>query len=240
MMMKFRCSNSPLVVLLWLQLLVGGAAAGQTLKDSFDSHYQRGLRSYERGDYEVAVREFQRAFAIRQMPKLLFNLGQAHRKLGHAKEALGYLQNYLRVEPSPSPETRAELESYIEATRPLIDIAEQERSKLTEAERARTAPPGQAPPPPPPRPEPGEHQATAEPEPAPGRANRSQPAVAASPAPPSAPASVEGARPPLYKRWWLWTGVGVGVAGLVALSVGLTVGRRSPCDSGVFCFKASF
>lgn len=50
------------------------------------------------------------------------------------------------------------------------------------------------------------------------------PAVTPAPAPvAAAPAPVVEKRTPAYKKWWVWTIVGVGVAG-VALGVGLGVG----------------
>ena len=39
--------------------------------------------------------------------------------------------------------------------------------------------------------------------------------------------------PPLYKRWWLWTAVGVVVAG-VAVGVGLGIAARQPDTTGAF------
>jgi len=61
-----------------------------------------------------------------------------------------------------------------------------------------------------------------------------QPAVVATPAAPvttTAPAAAPD-RKPVYKRWWLWTAVGVGAAALaVGLGVGLTVGQRSNAPS---------
>ena len=126
-MTKFRCC-ARVARLLLCYLLLG--PLGTAHADEFQARYARGLRCYSQGDYETAIGELQAAFAIRQLPRLLFNLGQAHRKLGHAREALGYLQNYLRVQTNPTPEDRAELESYIAATRPLVEIAESERRKI--------------------------------------------------------------------------------------------------------------
>ena len=49
----------------------------------------------------AAIEAFQRAYDLRQLPRLLLNIGQAHRKLGHAREALESYRLYLRAEPSP-------------------------------------------------------------------------------------------------------------------------------------------
>jgi hypothetical protein len=104
----------------------------------------------------------------------------------------------------------------------------------------------------------GKHEA--QPAPAPSPAPAAQPsatsAAAASPAlaiPPSAAVATTPDRlgisqsapppepqvnPPVYKRWWFWTGIGAVVAGGVVTGVLLSkksAATRSTCDVGVAC-----
>lgn len=111
-------------VLLLLLLVVTGAPARADDNEDFRRHYQQALSLYERGQYEESIAAFQRAYALRQLPRLLLNLGQLHRKLGRARDALGYYELYLRVEPNPEAKLKTELDRYIQQTRAMLDAAQ--------------------------------------------------------------------------------------------------------------------
>jgi hypothetical protein len=54
----------------------------------------------------------------------------------------------------------------------------------------------------------------------------------------SAPNPEPPASPPVYKRWWFWTGVGVVVVGGVVTAIVLSsksAAKSPPCDQGVPC-----
>ena len=55
-------------------------------------HYLNGADAYDRGDYQLAVDEFRRAWHLSHQPAMLFNLGRAESKLGHDEIALQYLR----------------------------------------------------------------------------------------------------------------------------------------------------
>lgn len=233
-----------LVVVLLGSLLTAGARVGRAdTAREFRQHYESALRLYDGGQFEGAIKEFQAAYALKQLPRLLLNIGQAHRKLGHARDALGFYEFYLRVEPNPKPEIKAELTTYITQTRALLDAAERMRAEQGGAE---PAPAGQTPIPPapgstaakPPAPDAtaaaptgsaSEKTATAAPTPAaqtppaPGaRLTASAPQVA------DARPVDSSARRPVYKKWWFWTLIGVGVA---ATATGIALGVRSAASS---------
>lgn len=92
--------------------------------DLADLHYKRAMKLYELKDYPKAIREFQAAYKVRQLPKILLNIGQVYRKLGMASSALKFYEHYLRVEPNPKPEIKAEVDRYIEQTRAMLDPPE--------------------------------------------------------------------------------------------------------------------
>ncbi len=211
------------LVALALVLATWPGAARARQQDAFQDHLDQAVSLYKGGQYEDAIKEFQAAYAMRQMPRLLLNLGQAHRKLGHAREALGYYEFYLRVEPSPKPELRTELEGYIAQARAMIQAAERAKAGLSSAqqeERAEAGPPAPSAAPPP----------AQEGAPAPPRSvdlgvrAAVSPAVAAAPPPPQrAPAPR-----PIYKRWYFWTALAAGAVVAGAVATGAVLGTRGP------------
>jgi tetratricopeptide (TPR) repeat protein len=54
-----------------------------------------GDRLYAEGDYEAALRAFERAYAISGRPALRYNMANAHERLGQYREALVALVDYL-------------------------------------------------------------------------------------------------------------------------------------------------
>jgi hypothetical protein len=96
------------------------SASAQAL-DRVDHHYKRALKYYESKDYPTAIKEFQAAYRVRQLPKILLNIGQVYRKLGMASTALKFYQHYLRVEPNPKAEIKAEVDRYIAQTQAMLD-----------------------------------------------------------------------------------------------------------------------
>lgn len=117
--MTSRLSNSLLVLFClvgWLGLSERAASA-----DDFSDHYNRGMKLYEDKSYDEAVTELQKAYEIRQLPRLLLNIGTVFRKMGKAREALSYYELYLKAEPNPPRKIRKELDEFIPATRALLE-----------------------------------------------------------------------------------------------------------------------
>jgi tetratricopeptide (TPR) repeat protein len=92
--------------------------------NDFDVHYKRGMALYEKKDYEAAAEELLKAYEIRQLPRVLLNLGTLYRKAGKATEALSFYQRYLRAEPNPPPKIKKDLDAFIEQTRALAEAPE--------------------------------------------------------------------------------------------------------------------
>jgi hypothetical protein len=100
----------------------------------------------------------------------------------------------------------------------------------------------------------GQAEPASAPSPAPAAQPRAAPAATAAPAVPpvaatastpdplgisqSSPPPEPQESPPVYKRWWFWTGIGAVVAGGVVTGVLLSkksAATRSTCDVGVAC-----
>lgn len=191
-----------------LIVAIGSARA----EDNFKAHYEAGLSHYSSENYEAAIKEFEAAYAIKPRPRLLFNIGQAHRNLGNARAALHYYLLYQALEDAPKPGLKSELEGYIAQMKAIVD----------QAERARRA----------------EDRDVEEPS-APASASSSSTIGPLTPPPPrlaTTAALTTPAIPPqksVYRRAWVWGVVG-GVAAVVlvtGLAVGLTV-NQSPSFSG--------
>lgn len=73
------------------------------------NHFASGRAYYDRGRYEEAIVEFQRAYELSPHPELLYNLYLAHQNLGHRAEAIDALSRYLAERPDERPELRERL-----------------------------------------------------------------------------------------------------------------------------------
>lgn len=115
------CLGMLLAVLVVPPLLGARLLGGVAWADAAEIHYKRGVLAYEAKDYARAIREFQSAYKVRQLPRILLNIGQVYRKLGMASTALKFYEHYLRVDPKAKPEVKAEVDRYIAQTRAMLD-----------------------------------------------------------------------------------------------------------------------
>lgn len=66
-------------------------------------HFQAGASHYDAGDYQDALREFERAYEISQKAELFYNFSLCYQQLGELDEAVSYLDRYLsEVEEIPN------------------------------------------------------------------------------------------------------------------------------------------
>jgi tetratricopeptide (TPR) repeat protein len=61
------------------------------------AHYEAATADYALGKYADAATEYEKAFAIKPDPALLYNAAQAHRLAGNKKRALLLYENYVLV-----------------------------------------------------------------------------------------------------------------------------------------------
>ncbi len=82
----------------------GGRAAAdaRAMKPEARAHYERGLKLYERRQYDDAVVELRAGLAIDPQPELLYALGQAERRRGHCERAIEYYQSCLGLVKDPA------------------------------------------------------------------------------------------------------------------------------------------
>ena len=203
--MTSRASRIAVVVLLVLAAgsVARAAPPSRAAVAEARRHLERGNALYQQGRYDDAVTELLAGYGIDPKPDFLYAIGQAERKRGDCKAAIRYYQEYVDTGQSQQ--------------RTLAVLMQIDRCKQELAAAGPSAKPSTPP------------AATSEPT-APPTTTETPPPVVATPEPPAAaPSPVEPApsdRRPLYKRWWLWTVVGVAAAGAaVGLGVGLTQQR---------------
>lgn len=194
-------------------LLVLAAPARAADNSEAQRHYTAGMAHYNLREYKEAIKEFEASYRLAPDPVFLFNLAQCHRLIKHDRDALYFYQAYLRARPDA--DNRVEVEKRVETLKKAVALLPPEPAK-----------------PEPARPEPADTTTTTtstsstagSTAPHPEGSNAvvgSSVSVAAAPAP----------RPtPVYKKWWLWTIVGVVVVG-AAVGTGVALGTRSDARS---------
>lgn len=262
--MRWRSSTSALLVLALALVLSGAAARAQggaapaqsaPACQSFEECYRLAIRLYKAEQVPEALAAFEAAYGFNPEPNLLINIGRAHFRLGHYREALDYYQRFQSKSPGADESVRTRVEQYIAEAKKALDSAAP--SPAPGAAPAAVSPvvssvsPSVSPlvssgsPPSGGAERPGEPSAAASP--AAGAASTtegaaaSRAAVAAAPSP-AAPTD-PGARPegrPLYKKWWFWGVLGLVVAGGVTAGVVLGTQQTAADLSGIEVRKLRF
>ena len=98
--------------LLVLCLLASAAYADKTASLT---HYEKGKQAYAAGKFELAVTEFERAYADWNAVEYLHDIGQAYRRLGRCNEAATALERYL--DGKPDAPNRVTVAGHIQALR---------------------------------------------------------------------------------------------------------------------------
>lgn len=187
-----------------LVLLLACATARADRASEAREHYQSATAHFAVGEFADAATEYQEAFKLKPDPALLYNAAQSYRLANNPEKALILYKNYVQLYPN---------EANADEVRRQIDKV---KEAIAAAERAKTSPP----------------TGTNEPKQLPSStAPESTPATTQSEAI-AATTNTEAAAPqkretPIYKKWWLWTIVGVVVAGGVVTTAVLVTRSNS-------------
>jgi len=71
------------------------APAAGTSADVARDHFRRGEAAYQKGNYPLAIEEWQTAYSADPRPRIQYNIYQAHERLGQLGQAAEALQRYL-------------------------------------------------------------------------------------------------------------------------------------------------
>jgi tetratricopeptide (TPR) repeat protein len=112
-------------ILAYFGICVGVAHAGDAKKAR--QHFEQGTTYYDLQRYEDAAREYELAFAEKNDPALLFNIGQAYRFAGNYAKAIGSFKAFLRR--LPNADNRAEVEARIAEMQRMLDDQKRNQEK---------------------------------------------------------------------------------------------------------------
>jgi tetratricopeptide (TPR) repeat protein len=166
------------------------------------------VNAYRGADYNRAVELLNKAYEIRQVPALLYNLAKAYDKLGDLDHAADAYRRYVAsLDPDPKLKAKAEAR---------LTVIDELRRRNVAAERAVESPP---------------------PRPRPPVENTAPPRAVEAPRPPSAPppSEAEQIRDKLrqerqrerIRARWVALGLGLGTVALGGTAIGLSVSALS-------------
>lgn len=200
--------------------------------------YRRAIAHYNLQEYKEAIAEFQQGYRLHPDGVFLYNIAQAFRLSGTYERALFFYRAYLRAEPEAG--NRAEVDGRIvelEAALATTKHPPDGPIKLGGVKPATDDPTAARPP--------GAADATANS----GVANGSTTSLTATSTTSGGAAHSDNSntqsaltltgqsaapRKPIYKKWWLWTAVGVATTALVVgIAVGASAGKHDSTLSPV-------
>ncbi len=100
-----------LLVLIVTLLATRVAHAEDPSTKSAKRHFDRGQKLFNLGKFDEALDEYQQAYEAKEIPAILFNIGQCYRNLGDYDAAVFSFKKYLKLEPDA--ENREQVEEYI-------------------------------------------------------------------------------------------------------------------------------
>ena len=115
-----------------LSLLANRSARAASADEEFREQYQRAGKLYAAKDYAAAIPALLSAYSIQPVPQLLFNIGQAHRRLELWSSARVYFELYRTLSPDIEPAALGGLEQLI------LEIKEREQAERRPEVRERT------------------------------------------------------------------------------------------------------
>jgi tetratricopeptide (TPR) repeat protein len=105
--------------------IIGSGAARADNLDEAKAAFAAGKISFERGDYDQALAQFQRANLLAPAPSLSYNIGKTYEKMGRYHDAVLAFERYLELSGAPQSDDdkkfQEELKGRIEADRATPD-----------------------------------------------------------------------------------------------------------------------
>ena len=95
-------------------------AASEDAKTRATAVLKEGSQLYNSGDYTAALTKFQEAYALFPSPRILFNLGQAHQRLGRYVEATEDFERFLATAGSAPQDARSAAQRALEEMRDRV------------------------------------------------------------------------------------------------------------------------
>lgn len=112
-----------LVHIVLASLLLAQAPTSDVSSEQARQHIVGGNRAFDLGRYDDAIAEFQKAYLIKDVPALLYNIAQAYRLSARPEEAMRFYQKYLTKSPNAS--NREDVEQKIATLRKIAEAQKQ-------------------------------------------------------------------------------------------------------------------
>ena len=96
-------------------------------------HFDEARTQYDIGRFEEALGGFERAYAAKPLPALLFNIGQCHFQVGRFERAAFFYDRYLTLEPQ-APDRAVVEELLVEARAHAARDQEADTAAMASAE----------------------------------------------------------------------------------------------------------
>ncbi len=128
MTVRERSRQQVFGVALWVLAVTLASSGAYAQTHGGHGEFERLVHSavahYEAHEARAAIEDLERAFAIRPVPRLLYNLGRAHEQAGDWAAAADYYQRFLESHPDPEAAT---------VTQEALDVA---RRRMAEEQAA--------------------------------------------------------------------------------------------------------
>ncbi|MFB6373516.1 MAG: tol-pal system YbgF family protein [Bradymonadaceae bacterium] len=115
----------------------GESDGGESESGAFKKLVQQGKVHFTKGNYEKALAAFQKAYAKKETPNLLFNIGLAAEKNGDLEQALEYYKKFV-VSPDVTLKLREKAQKRIDVLEPIVEDqkSREEAKKAAELEQS--------------------------------------------------------------------------------------------------------
>jgi hypothetical protein len=107
-----------LVLLAWIGCVVMGEAR-TARADEYEDHVSKAMALSRAEQHRDALREWEAAYAVRQAPRLLYEIARSQQSLGLGTEAQASYQRFLTADRGEDAAARADAEAQLRRLRPL-------------------------------------------------------------------------------------------------------------------------
>ncbi len=173
--------------------------------------FLKGETKYNLAEFGEALKLYSRAYELFPHPGFLFNIGQCHRNLGDYDRAVFFYKRYLaRAKSVPNRKMVEGLikESEKKQKEKLAALEAKKRKEMLRVQREKNR---------------REHEEAEARKLEASKAEKTQPYLPTT----SDPPVKQKDKKPYYKRWWLWTAIGSGVAAAVITGLALGLSQKS-------------
>src|SRR5207249_1752529 len=109
----------PFIALTLVIVCLAPCTASATPLEEAKAAFAAGKVAFERGDYDGALANFQRANLLAPAPSLSYNIGSTYEKLGRYHDAVLAFERYLELAGTPQDDQEREFQTTLKAR---IDI----------------------------------------------------------------------------------------------------------------------